>query len=173
MIATLADAAVPHPPSILMRTGAAEPLPDWIDSGAWIKRGDVHAMQAGDVVFCANARAVPAVLSAFRRRDIAEVIIQRHVPGPVIKFYAVRASFFTWFAPRELHLELTPDTAAALRDLAERGAAALGLEIFGGDCVHQGNGEPVLIDLNDWPSYGRCRSEAAHAIASYVATPNG
>jgi hypothetical protein len=25
-----------------------------------------------------------------------------------------------------------------------------------------------LIDLNDWPSYGRCRFAAAEAIASYV-----
>jgi hypothetical protein len=27
---------------------------------------------------------------------------------------------------------------------------------------------PVLIDVNDWPSFKRCREEAAEAIAGYV-----
>jgi hypothetical protein len=29
-------------------------------------------------------------------------------------------------------------------------------------------GAPVLIDVNDWPSFARCRDEAAEAIAAHV-----
>jgi hypothetical protein len=27
---------------------------------------------------------------------------------------------------------------------------------------------PVLVDVNDWPSFSRCRTEAAAAIAEYL-----
>ena len=44
-------------------------------------------------------------------------------------------------------------------------AAALGLEVFGGDAVIKANGEPMIIDLNAWPSYALYRDRAAQAIA--------
>ena len=44
-------------------------------------------------------------------------------------------------------------------------AEALGLEVFGGDAVIQRNGEPMIIDLNAWPSYALYRDRAAEAIA--------
>jgi hypothetical protein len=47
-------------------------------------------------------------------------------------------------------------------------AAALGLEIFGGDAIIQTNGEPMIIDLNAWPSYALYRDRAAQAIADYL-----
>jgi hypothetical protein len=53
------------------------------------------------------------------------------------------------------------DGAAAL---AERGAAALGLDVYGGDGVCAADGSLTLIDFNDWPSFSRCRTEAAGAI---------
>jgi hypothetical protein len=85
----------------------------------------------------------------------------------VIKFYAVRSSaFFAWYANPDVRL--TTDEEAMLRALAAAGAASLRLEVFGGDCVRDRNGNLWLIDLNDWPSYGRCRFGAAEAIAAYV-----
>jgi D-alanine-D-alanine ligase-like ATP-grasp enzyme len=59
--------------------------------------------------------------------------------------------------------------AARLRDAALGAAAALGLEIFGGDAIIQADGEPVIIDLNAWPSYALYRDEAAQAIANHLA----
>jgi hypothetical protein len=44
-------------------------------------------------------------------------------------------------------------------------AAALGLEVFGGDAVIKADGEPMIIDLNAWPSYALYRDRAAEAIA--------
>jgi hypothetical protein len=171
MIAAFTRSGVRQPASVLVRTRSPEALPDWIAKGAWVKRADVHATQADDVAYGAGAADVSAALANLDRRGITAAIIQQHVHGPVIKFYAVRGTFFAWFPAPRTRIELSPDAIAAMRALAERGAAALGLEIFGGDCVQPPAGEPQLIDLNDWPSYGRCRLEAAHAIASYIATP--
>jgi D-alanine-D-alanine ligase-like ATP-grasp enzyme len=55
-----------------------------------------------------------------------------------------------------------------LRRAAFGAAAALGLEVFGGDAIIQSNGEPVIVDINAWPSYARFRESAAHAIADHL-----
>jgi len=56
-----------------------------------------------------------------------------------------------------------------LRRAAFGAAAALGLEIFGGDAIIRSDGEPVIVDINAWPSYARCRDRAAQAIADLLA----
>jgi len=43
-------------------------------------------------------------------------------------------------------------------------AEALGLEVWGGDALFDGN-EFAIVDFNDWPSFSRVRDEAARAIA--------
>lgn len=167
MLAAFARDRVPHPESIVLGTGDGAALPAWIDAGAWVKRGDVHATEADDVVRVANRAATRAALAAFARRGIASACLQRHVAGDVLKFYAVRDSaFFAWYGGDGVRLDVTAE--AALRALAAAGAASLELEVFGGDAVRDGDGNLWLIDLNDWPSYGRCRFGAAEAIASYV-----
>ena len=60
-----------------------------------------------------------------------------------------------------------------MRGLAEAGAGALELEVFGGDCVRDIERRLWLIDLNDWPSYAPCRFGAAEAIASYLIGQRG
>ena len=54
---------------------------------------------------------------------------------------------------------------ARLSQAGHAAAAALGLEVFGGDAVIRANGEPMIIDLNAWPSYALYRDRAAEAIA--------
>jgi hypothetical protein len=171
MMAAFARAQVRQPPTALVRTHAPAALPEWIADGVWVKRGDFHATQPDDVVYAEGAGRVSVALTDLDRRGIRTAIVQRHVPGTVIKFYAVRDRYFTWLGSEQDGSELPLATVEAVRALAEHGAAALGLEVFGGDCVLSPTGEPLLIDLNDWPSYGPCRLEAAHAIAQYVATP--
>ncbi|MBX3028392.1 hypothetical protein KF840_26160 [bacterium] len=167
MLAAFARHRVPHPESRMLDTGDAAALPAWIDAGAWLKRGDVHATDPDDVVHVADRAAAAAALAAFARRGIATACVQRHVAGAVIKFYAVAGGrFFAWYGPEGLRLDR--GTVARLRALADAGAASLALEVFGGDCVFDGDGNLWLIDLNDWPSYGRCRFGAAEAIAAHV-----
>ena len=47
-------------------------------------------------------------------------------------------------------------------------AAAVGLQIYGGDMIVTNDGSLYMIDFNDWPSFSRCREEAAEAIARLI-----
>jgi glutathione synthase/RimK-type ligase-like ATP-grasp enzyme len=49
---------------------------------------------------------------------------------------------------------------------AEQLAKAVGLQVYGGDCIVREDGSYCVIDFNDWPSFSRCRDEAATAISS-------
>lgn len=131
----------------------------------WVKRGDVHAMQAGDVVYAGDAPALQRTLADFHARGIRRAALQTHVEGPVLKFYGTAdGRFFRVFSD----LPHAPASIDSLWQVARAGAAALGLDVFGGDLVVPPGGQPTLIDVNDWPSFARCRDEAAEAIAGYV-----
>ena len=157
----LEAAAVPFPATHVCATDASP-------AGAapcWVKRGDVHAMQADDVVFAADATALRQALAAFRARGIARAALQTHVEGPVLKFYGLAdGRFFRVYSD----LPEAPASIERLWEVARAGAAALGLDVFGGVLVVPPSGHPMLIDVNDWPSFARCRDEAAEAIAGYV-----
>ncbi len=159
---------VATPETLLLADHARPAWPSWLAAGGWLKRGDVHATEAGDVVFVVDEKAAAAGLQRLRRRGIERVVLQRHVPGVVVKFYAVANGFLAWYPPPETRLELSPEQVAALRAVGAEGARALGLEVYGGDCVVDVNGGLQLIDLNDWPSYAPCRLEAAGAIAAHL-----
>jgi glutathione synthase/RimK-type ligase-like ATP-grasp enzyme len=154
---------VPFPPTRIVDT--ADAASATTAAPCWVKRGDVHAMAASDVVFAERADDVTAVLADFARRGITVAALQAHVSGVVVKFYGVAdGRFFRCFTD---HGEV-PAPIPALWEAARAGAAALGLGVFGGDLVVGTDGRPVLIDVNDWPSFARCRDEAAEAIAGYV-----
>lgn len=166
MITALQRAAVPHPETVVVATDAPGQLPRWSRNAVWLKRGDLHATQTDDVVRLRGQAAIRAHLARFHRRGIATAILQRHVRGRVIKFYAVVGRFFTCFAAGAR--PAAGAQVAPLRAVAERAAAAVGLEVFGGDIVCVDDGSVMLIDLNDWPSYAPCRLAAANAIAAHV-----
>ena len=164
----LVQAGVAFPDSLLTDTAAETRLPDWIDAGrVWVKRGDVHATEADDVVAAESRTATHAALQRFRERGITRAIIQRHIHGAVVKFYAVRGRFFYCVPPVE-GSEISPDVAQRIDCVGQRAAQALGVEVYGGDCVCSSDGGVTLIDLNDWPSYVRCRAAAAAAIAAHL-----
>lgn len=165
-IPLLRSASVGLPESVMVNTAGETPLPDWIsERGAWIKRGDVHATDADDVTRVADHIAARGALRRLHDRGIGTAVMQRHVDGLVLKFYAVRGSFF--------HCVQTDTTVpgGVLRKidaLGQAAAARLDVEIYGGDCVYGKDGSLALIDLNDWPSYRSCRASAAVAIADYL-----
>lgn len=136
----------------------------------WVKRGDVHAQQAADVVRT-DRHHLAAALRDFADRGIERVAIQEHVPGEVVKFYGVAGgSFFRAFREDGSALTTADRDHAALRDLALRAARAVGLSVFGGDAMLAPDTAPVLVDLNDWPSFAPIRDDAARAIATLVDT---
>ena len=150
----LAAANVPQPAWTL----AGDDFPRELGVGPWLKRGDVHAMEAGDVRRVFDEREWREGRAEFARRGITRAIVQAHVEGPVYKFYGVRGGFFRAFGLPDSYRE-------AAEAAAEAGACALGLEVYGGDGVCGADGRVALIDVNDWPSFSRCRDDAAAAIA--------
>jgi len=150
------EGAMARRPPIELVNGTGHPI--------WVKRGDVHAEIADDVV-AVPAGEVPRALRAFAARGIPVVALQEHLPGPVVKFYGVTgARFFHWYFADGSDASF-PGDVSSLRTMADQGAAALGLEVYGGDAVIIQPNTPVLIDLNDWPSFAPVRTAAAVAIA--------
>jgi hypothetical protein len=156
-------------PTALVRTDGLPEIPAGLScaGGLWIKRGDVHATQPGDVVRVETLEEYQAVLRQFRLRGIATVVVQQHLPGEVVKFYGVvGASFFRFYCERDY--TITPLAFAAARPGIESLVRRVGLEIYGGDAVMTPEGRLVVIDLNDWPSFARFRGEAAEVIGNYI-----
>jgi len=135
----------------------------------WIKRGDVHAERPEDVL-ATSLEDAAAALQAFTGRGIPWVALQEHVPGPVVKFYGVTdGRFFNWYgSDAGFGGERPLVDENRLKALAFEAAAILGLEVFGGDVAFPEPDRPVLIDINDWPSFAPFRDDAARAIAAYI-----
>lgn len=151
---------------LLMRAGRD---PRSTAKTVWIKRGDVHAERTEDVV-ATSADDVRATAEAFAGRGIQRVALQAHVVGQVLKFYALaNGRFFRYYDAASGPMGPRPAVDEdRLGSLVFRAAALLGLDVFGGDVVVTAEHEPVLIDLNDWPSFAPYRDEAAAAIGNYV-----
>jgi hypothetical protein len=166
---------VAFPLSVLVSTDG--PLPE---GGArfpcWVKRGDVHATEEGDVSCAATPAELDIALARLSARGIARAVVQEHVPGDLIKFYGVAGeaeegplAWFQWFYHRDQKLSNHAFDADRLRSLVGRGAEALGLEIFGGDAIAGPGGDLTLIDLNAWPSFALFRDAASVEIARCLA----
>lgn len=174
MIALFARHAIAFPDSTLIPT-ARSPV-RWSGPG-WVKRADVHCTQEGDVVFARNTDEVSQALCALARRAIPRAVLQRDLQGDLVKFYGVGSPsrvpgyrpWFRWFYHRDQDVAGYRFAPEALAQLAQRAAAVLGLEVYGGDAVVTDTGRLVLIDLNAWPSFALYREEAAERIASYLA----
>jgi hypothetical protein len=166
---------------LFARNGVAAPM-SWIVAAdantprpadcAWVKRYDFHATQTDDVIYAASEAGWREALGRFAERGIPFVVAQEHVAGDLVKFYGVRnragttdAHWFQWFYHRDKGMLGHSFDPARLSEAALAAAAALGLEIFGGDAVIKANGEPMIIDLNAWPSYALYRDRAGQAIA--------
>jgi hypothetical protein len=168
MLPLLARAGLPRPEAHLVE--CADPAPEalaWAERsgerGVWVKRGDVHATRPEDVVHLRGEAAARDALARLADRGVSHAVLEAHVPGRTVKFYAVRGTpFFRSYAEDGSDLGPAPP---AWRQLAERAAAALGLAIYGGDLVVGEGEEVMLVDVNDWPSFSRCRGEAAAVIA--------
>ena len=132
----------------------------------WLKRGDVHAVAAGDVAMVRSGEDLEKALDHFTRNDIREILVQEHVEGRTVKFYAVGNDYFRAFLSTSGE-EITGQVPG-LKEVAWECAGVLGLEIYGGDAILTDSGGIAIVDLNDWPSFSSCCSSAAEAIALRV-----
>ena len=146
----LATGGIDFPPTIFTPTSGPQRLDGarlapihGDDERLWIKRGDLRAAHPGDAIAIAPAE-IDATLRAFAARGVSWVAVQKHVPGPVVRFHASTADqLFRWYPVDEG----PPIDARAIERLVLAVADRLELEIFGGDVVLATPTRPVLIDL--------------------------
>lgn len=183
MTRILVGCGIPYPESIIVNTdeGVRDSLVKMKMDRCWIKRGDFHAMHKEDVSYVRHPEEAQEVLQEYFLRGIKRAVINRHLEGDLIKFYGVRDSpFFFWFYPFDsghskygheainghsqgLHFE-----ESELKNICQKAAEVLDVQIYGGDCIVSPEGDIRIIDFNDWPSFAPCRNEAAPHIARAI-----
>lgn len=157
------------------------PMPEATgEDGTWLKRGDAAAQDKGDVVFCPDRESLAKAMADFRSRGITDYVTSAHVKGDLVKFYGVGNRLFRLFYPTDEGYSKFGNEALngsshhyhfdehALREDAFRLSQLTGVTAYGGDAIIDQRGQHYIIDFNDWPSFSRCRQEAAQAIADEV-----
>ncbi|MGN0207706.1 MAG: hypothetical protein ACI4BC_10715 [Muribaculaceae bacterium] len=183
MTRILLGSNIPYPESLIVNTNEAV-KPALKESGftaCWIKRGDFHAMHKEDVSYCRHIEEAQEVLQEYFYRGIKRAVINKHLPGDLIKFYGVKGSpFFYWFYPfDEGHSKYGHEAINGkstgfdfdikqLKEICHNAADTLDVVVYGGDCIVSSEGDIKIIDFNDWPSFAPCRNEAAPHIAKAV-----
>ena len=169
---------------IMERIGTPVPPQEGPD-GYWLKRGDAAAQATEDVVYLSDRQQLEMAIQTMCSRGITDYVVSAHIVGDLVKFYGVgQGDFFRWYYPTDdgqtkfgdehrngpsCHY---PFQVEALQNEVQRVAAAVGVDVYGGDAIIRADGSFCLIDFNDWPSFSRCRDAAADAIASLVINRN-
>lgn len=153
--------------------------------GYWIKRGDAAAQSKDDIIFCPNKAALDVAKADFAKREISNLVVSAHAKGDLIKFYGVQNGFFRYYYPtddeqykfgHEVHNGAAHHYKFYLtqfRQTVNRLAKIVGVSVFGGDAIIDSKGSFSIIDFNDWPSFSRCRDDAAEAINKFIRYTNG
>lgn len=149
--------------------------------GYWLKKARGFTESRYDVQFASDEIELQTVKARMIRHGVDDIMVSAHVVGDLVKFYGVRGSrFFRFYYPgddgqwkfgdemRNGRPHYYAFDVRSLHDTVEHAAAVAGVDIYGGDCVIGSNGSFCIIDFNDWPSFSRCREEAAGAIARAV-----
>ncbi len=156
----------------------------------WVKAMREDGARAEDVTFVQTPLETDTCILRLASENVPDIVVTRHEDGELIKCYVVLDSdaalprLLRWFRPMdsgytkfgdaERHntkLEQLTIDEASLATLAAKIGAALGLQIFGFDAIVRPDKEVVVIDVNDWPSFSICQTEAAEAIASVIGKP--
>ncbi len=183
MTRILLAAGIPYPESLIVNTNEnIKPLIEQAGfQSCWIKRGDFHAMHKEDVSYVRHADEAQEVLQEYFYRGIKRAVINVHLVGDLVKFYGIRGSqFFFWFYPFDQgHSKYGWEKVNGesqgfafdeqyLKDVCNRAADEVNIDIYGGDCIVAEDGSLQIIDFNDWPSFAPCRAQAAPHIAKAV-----
>lgn len=161
-------------PQFWVLTGNSLPAP--AEYPGWIKKGEGWSLRKEDVAFVTNEEEAKMAIAAIN----GTAIYCKHIEGDVVKFYGVGEGFFTHCYPNPEKTKFGwekvngvarhyPFDKEELRRTTLAAAKAVGLDIFGGDCIITAKGEIYIIDLNDFPSFSAARIDAAREIARIIA----
>lgn len=163
----LENAGVGYAPFTLIRE--ASELTFEPGQSYWLKRGDFHAINDDDVSLAESPEEAKSKMEKFAAKGVKEVIVQKHIPGDIYKFYGVNSSFFTAIRVRKFLTAEVNWNEAQIEANCRKAAELLGLQIYGGDFIVDAQGNAQIIDVNDWPSFRICREAASDAIGKYAA----
>lgn len=158
----------------------------------WVKAMRPDGARPEDVVFVQTPLEADSQVLTFASQRIPDIVVTRHLDGDLLKCYCVvgydgKLPFVHWFYPQESgyskfgeaeqhnsQLRHLPVDETQLRQLTVGISDALGLQVFGFDAIVQpstsaaGSSSIYVIDVNDWPTFSICRTEAAEAITQLV-----
>lgn len=156
-------------------------VPDvWKSYPCWIKRIDGHSVIKDDIQFLHNLVECSAAMLSFAERGMDSCVLQAHVRGWLVKFYGIRGEglmdcYAASMKDSKFGLERYNDIQdksfvdmEKLTVMAERVSRILDVEVYGGDAVVSPDGDIILIDFNDWPSFRTCTIRAARKIAELI-----
>jgi hypothetical protein len=149
--------------------------------GYWLKRGDTVSQSPEDIVYAEDQYALEKAKLRFRQRGIRSMVVSAHEKGDLVKFYGVSGTgFFRYYYPGDDGINKFGDEerngiphhydfeSTLLISESEKLSRLIDVPVYGGDCIVNESGEFKIIDFNDWPSFSRCRADAARAIAGKI-----
>ena len=143
----------------------------------WLKKGEGYAAVAEDVMFIQNNKELQERIALMKHRGIQTVVVSQHLEGDLVKCYGVKDSqFFYWYYASDGHSKFGLEaingkkheyafSEKQLKAICNHAASVIGIDVYGADCVVGKTGTIRIIDINDWPSFSRCREQAAEMIA--------
>ena len=166
--------AIPQPPFKIVDSSAelsAEYFP------CWIKKAEGWSCHCNDVSFAGTKDEATAAIEEMAQRGANGYIQMLHCPGDIIKFYGIGEQLFHHSYPTgtkfgKEQINGSPKhygfNASRLKEIAQKAAKAVGIEIYGGDAIVTPQGEIFIIDINDFPSFTAIRDLAAKEIAKLI-----
>ncbi len=150
-------------------------IPGTLEYPGWVKKGKGWSQRKEDVVYVTNADEAATAVANIN----GCAIYCKHIEGDIVKFYGVKDFFFTYSYPNPQKTKFGWETVNGvakrypfdkeiLKNTVFNAAKAIGLEIYGGDCIITPKGEIYIIDFNDFPSFSAVRQEAAKEIIKLV-----
>ncbi len=177
LVRLLADAGVPIPESYVVDTDVEvrRRLVKSEFGACWVKRADSPVLHLEDICRCRHPEEAQEILHEFFFRGIRKAVVSRDIPGEKIRFYGIESSgWFHCFMPMhpvdsaDNSLDAQEVLQTKIKTLCMKAAKALRIDIFGGDIVLTPDGQCMIVNIDDWPSFAPIRKEAAREIAKAV-----
>lgn len=174
MTKILRDAGVPTPETIVVDTDVdvRRRLREAGFEASWVKIADNHLHHLEDTCRCRHVDEVQEILHEFFFRNIRKAAVAKETGGERMRFYGVASmDWFHCFKPYATGAagdSGQDELAEKARQVCMKAAAALQVDVFGGDLSVTPQGECLLVNFDDWPSFAPIRREAARMIAKSV-----
>lgn len=146
-------------------------------SSWWVKRADAQTMCAGDVVRARSEKELARHVEEMFARQIDQCLVCEHICGRLVKVYRIAESeFLEYFFPsadkfsdlENISGDFPDISKEFLKQLSDKVAKALKLEVFGMDLIQTKEGKFYVIDVNDFPSFSDFAPKAADVISDKV-----